>query len=104
MAYADDYVMSAFAYYEIGDLDSAQRCFRKADMTLMLFNDEYGESRKVFHFLHNFVQHKRGLGVAPTLNDLDPKWLLRTVLYNNDLPTLGRDLTSVFPTLGQAIA
>ncbi len=94
-SFADDYVMAAFAYYEIDDLESAQRCFMKADMTLML-SPECKTSRDVYHFLYNFVQHKRGLGDAPTLAGISEEWLLRTIACNNDIPKLGHVIKTTF--------
>lgn len=65
--YSDNYMMAAVAFYEVGDYESAARCFSKADMTLMFYRDvsnlkKWAENN---YFLYHFARHKQGLCELP---------------------------------------
>jgi hypothetical protein len=62
---SDNYMMSAVAYFEVGDYESAARCFSKADMALMMHRDILEKWGKFQNFLHQVARNKQGLCELP---------------------------------------
>ena len=98
MEYSDCYAMAAVAFYEVGDYESAARCFSKACITLMFFLDDSILKKWADHnvFMYHFALHKQGLLCELPAGVFDREKMTSFLGVFNDFKALPNDLKHAY--------
>lgn len=98
--YAYTYLLPGIIFYEIDDLESSCRCFRKAYITANMYSIWGGN--KLFEFLYVYLMKKQGLELDLLMPKIYKSDLVHFILRNNDFTKLPADLETDFKVLRYA--